>query len=54
MIGRCFCKSEYQDKKYGQGLRVMNRMENGKMRCTVCGKETDAPAAKGQAKETKR
>ena len=51
MIGRCFCNSEYQDKKYGQGLRVMNRLENGKMRCTVCGKETDAPATKGQAKE---
>ena len=54
MIGRCFCKSEYQDKKYGQGMRVMNRTENGKVRCTVCGKEADAPSAKTQPKEAKK
>ena len=54
MISRCLCKSEYQDQKYGPGMRVMNRLENGKMRCTVCGKEADAPSAKTQAKETKK
>ena len=53
MIGRCFCKSEYQDKKYGQGIRVMNRTKNGKVRCTVCGREADAPSAKTQPKEAK-
>jgi hypothetical protein len=54
MIGRCFCKSEYQDQKYGPGMRVMNRMEDGKVRCTVCGKEAVAASAKEQAKERKK
>jgi hypothetical protein len=54
MIGRCFCKSEYQDKKYGPGMRVMNQMENGKVRCTVCGKEAVAASAKEQAKEREK
>jgi len=53
MIGRCFCKSEYQDEKYGKGMRVMNRMDDGKVRCTVCGKEADAASAKAQTKERK-
>ena len=53
MIGKCYCRNEYQDKKYGQGNRVMNRTKNGKVRCTVCGRETEAPSAKTQPKEAK-
>lgn len=34
----CVCKSEYQDKKYGEGRRLMNRKNQG-YRCTVCGKD---------------
>jgi len=45
---RCFCISEYQDKKYGKGIRVHNKKGSGKdsgkttkvhieYRCTVCG-----------------
>jgi hypothetical protein len=33
----CHCKHEYQDKKYGRGLRVHNRaVKKGTWRCTVC------------------
>lgn len=37
----CTCKSEYQDKRYGPGLRVHNEAKSSKAagwRCTVCGK----------------
>lgn len=34
----CVCKSEYQDKKYGENRRLMNRKNQG-YRCTVCGKD---------------
>lgn len=39
---QCTCKSEYQDRKYGKGVRVMNILQKaGKLlnsaRCTVCG-----------------
>ena len=41
MIAKCTCKHEYQDEKYGKGMRVFNRMEQVKQgkkyRCTVCG-----------------
>jgi hypothetical protein len=37
MIRRCFCKSEYQDRKYGSGNRVFNKSKLG-WRCTSCGK----------------
>jgi len=30
------CESEYQDKKYGKGLRVHN-LGRDKATCTVCG-----------------
>lgn len=41
-IKKCNCKgtpgSEYQDKTYGQGMRVMNEEQGGKQAtCTVCG-----------------
>ncbi len=38
IIKECSCKNEYQDKKYGKNLRVMNPKKAGH-RCTVCGKE---------------
>ena len=36
------CESEYQDKKYGKGIRVHNRCggpdrKTDSWRCTVCG-----------------
>ena len=37
-IKECNCKSEYQDKHYGQGKRVHNETDSG-FRCTVCGVE---------------
>ena len=44
MINKCTCHSPYQDKKYGPGNRVFNRLTRGKegktkgiARCTVCG-----------------
>lgn len=39
-IIRCSCKSEYQDKEYGLGMRVCNlKKKEGECRCTVCGKD---------------
>jgi hypothetical protein len=38
MILPCDCKSMFQDKEHGQGLRVHNETVKG-CRCTVCGKE---------------
>lgn len=43
-ILQCVCEHDFQDKKYGKGMRVMNPAnQRGKMpgryRCTVCGKE---------------
>lgn len=39
---KCSCKNGYQDKKYGEGIRVHNYAEKGNKtgpgyRCTVCG-----------------
>lgn len=41
----CECKSEFQDGKYGKGIRVHNSMQKPAKpnlvtgyRCTVCGK----------------
>ena len=37
-IHRCKCPSEYQDSKYGSGMRVMNwSTKSETWRCTVCG-----------------
>lgn len=45
VIKKCNCKgnpthaSDYQDKKYGQGMRVCNPdQKNTEASCTVCGK----------------
>jgi len=40
-VKKCSCRSEYQDQKYGQGMRVHNtvKVKSGtEYRCTVCGK----------------
>ena len=39
-IAKCECVHEYQDKRYGKGMRVHNTCgRDGKSaRCTVCGK----------------
>jgi hypothetical protein len=43
-VRKCTCKHEYQDKVYGQGLRLHNPMAaKGKqtgVKCTVCGTAT--------------
>ncbi len=39
-IKSCTCKNEYQDTKYGKGMRVANTKKDGNVRCTVCGKES--------------
>ena len=38
---RCTCKNEYQDKKYGEGIRIHNSLldyQKDGYRCTVCSK----------------
>lgn len=44
VIKKCGCggtdAASYQDKKYGNGNRVMNKSQKGdSATCTVCGKE---------------
>lgn len=46
IVKRCGCKgnpshgSDFQDKKYGDGMRVMNiDIKKTAASCTVCGKE---------------
>lgn len=35
----CTCTSEFQDRTYGNKVRVFNTAKDGKeARCTVCGK----------------
>ena len=40
MIKKCTCKHEYQDKKYGKGMRVhtptTKDVTKDTCRCTVC------------------
>ena len=47
VIKKCGCKgtpddsSKFQDKKYGDGMRVMNlSMKGDTATCTICNKET--------------
>jgi hypothetical protein len=43
MLWRCDCKHDFQDKQYGEGMRVMNRVQGSNLlkeaSCTVCGKK---------------
>ena len=48
-IFKCSCKHDYQDQKYGPGMRLHNgKNPNGGpdrgWRCTVCSKEITLPA----------
>lgn len=48
MILRCpnCTPHEFQDKRYGRGMRIMNPCKGGtSVRCTVCGKETQLSSA---------
>jgi hypothetical protein len=47
-IAYCACKNDFQEKQYGQGLRVFNHAPGkdgsslkNRFRCTVCGREKD-------------
>lgn len=46
IIKKCDCKNEFQDKRYGQGMRVMNLCPNGSCRCTSCESKYDAGGKK--------
>jgi len=48
----CGCKSEFQDQKYGKGIRVHNIIskETNKARCTVCGKTNVMDSRVGSTK----
>lgn len=37
MIKKCTCVNEYQDRKYGKGMRVHTTGKKDGDRCTVCG-----------------
>lgn len=46
MLIKCDCKSDFQDKTYGQNTRVANRIvvKSGDKkigRCTICGNEKE-------------
>ncbi len=53
-IKRCYCKSKYQDEKYGRGKRAFNSTmvlpEGDVWRCTVCGKENSKSSGTGVVK----
>lgn len=36
MISKCKCKHQYQDKQYGEGMRVFNQGQK-EAKCTACG-----------------
>lgn len=38
---KCVCQSTYQDQKYGNNVRLCNKVNKSEnlYRCTVCGKE---------------
>jgi hypothetical protein len=40
MILQCDCQNEYQDRKYGKGMRVHNqRGKTNNYRCSICLKD---------------
>jgi hypothetical protein len=39
---KCPCPQEFQDRMYGKGIRIANRMPLGGSRCTGCGREVSA------------
>lgn len=49
----CNCKSDFQDREYGKGMRLHNKAgKNGdKYRCTVCRHEVSPNAPVPKAKK---
>ena len=43
---KCTCKSEFQDKEYGTGMRLHNGCgkdgKSNEYRCTICGNKKSA------------
>jgi len=62
-VRRCGCTqtplgnqagAKFQDKEYGPGMRLYTegpKGQNGKIRCTVCGKVIDVRTGGGEPKE---
>lgn len=46
-ISNCSCAHEFQDQKYGKGMRVFNALisKPGQVRCTVCGSQKSVSSA---------
>lgn len=40
-IKKCVCSNDYQDKRYGYGMRVCNSKKAGGYRCSVCGRDVN-------------
>lgn len=38
VVEACSCNHAFQDRQYGFGKRLKNKMVSGKSRCTVCSK----------------
>ena len=41
MLAKCDCENDFQDRMYGKGVRVHNKMKGDIKhgRCVVCGKD---------------
>ena len=57
MILRCNCRHKFQDREYGNGLRVHNPCKGkdgalGHWRCTVCGNARQYSSPVTQREET--
>lgn len=56
-IKKCICDHDFQDQKYGPGMRVMaptGKGENsGTYKCTVCGRTQSGEKQKDKPKEKK-
>ena len=54
---RCNCKHEFQDKTYGEGMRVhilkQKDAQQGNWACTVCGLINQHHVREEEVKETK-
>ena len=49
-VMKCTCKSDFQDKEYGKGMRLFNLRDDkkhaGEATCTVCGAKVSGIAKK--------
>lgn len=55
-IGKCSCKHDFQDKKYGPGMRSGSPLKGkpGQYRCSVCEKTFEVKGAKEKGTEEKK